>query len=74
MPTLNTLLVLLLSAAGPCHFPSVTVCEPQHLGIVSDIGVIHSYAKARAVVEHALDPLWRSRIRGAYRFRGVASE
>lgn len=45
--------------------------EPQHLAIASDIGVIHSYAKARAVVEHVLDPLWRSRIRAAYRFRGL---
>lgn len=45
--------------------------EPQHLAIASDIGIIHSYAKARKVVEHALDPVWRSRIRAAYRFRGL---
>jgi len=45
--------------------------EPQHLGIVSDIGIIHSYASARMVVEHSLDQVWRSRIRSAYRFRGV---
>ncbi|MGH8579605.1 MAG: phage tail protein [Gammaproteobacteria bacterium] len=45
--------------------------EPQHLRIASDVGIIHSYAKARAVVEHALDPAWRARIRGTYRFRGL---
>jgi len=45
--------------------------EPQHLAIASDIGIIHSYAKARKVVEHTLDPVWRSRICGAYRFRGL---
>lgn len=46
--------------------------EPQHLGIATDIGIVHSYAQARKVVEHCLDPTWRSRIRGAYRFRGIA--
>lgn len=45
--------------------------EPQHLGVASDIGIIHSYASARKVVEHSLDPVWRSRIRGAYRLRGL---
>ncbi len=45
--------------------------EPQHLAIASDIGIIHSYAKARQVVEHALDAVWCSRICGAYRFRGL---
>lgn len=48
--------------------------EPQHLAIASDIGVIHSYAKARKVVEHVLDPVWRSRIRASYRFRGIFEE
>lgn len=48
--------------------------EPQHLAIASDIGIIHSYAKAKGVVEHVLDPQWRLRIRGAYRFRGVQQE
>ena len=46
--------------------------EPQHLGIKTDIGVIHSHASAGKVVEHSLDPIWRSRIRGAFRFRGLA--
>lgn len=46
--------------------------NPQHMGIVSDgkngLGLIHAYAPARAVVEHALDDYWRARIEAAYRF------
>ncbi len=38
----------------------------QHLGIVTDwcggLGIIHAYAPARAVVEHALDGWWRGRV------------
>jgi cell wall-associated NlpC family hydrolase len=45
--------------------------EPQHLAILTDIGIIHSLGE-KAVVEHALDPVWRSRIKAAYRFRGLA--
>lgn len=43
--------------------------EPQHLAILSDVGIIHSYARIGACVEHALDPAWRNRIRAAYRYR-----
>lgn len=45
--------------------------EPQHVAIISDIGIIHAYAQARKCVEHSLDDTWKSRIRGAYRFKGV---
>jgi len=45
--------------------------RPQHLGIVSDhlagLGLIHAYAPARAVVEHALDAWWKKRIHAAFR-------
>lgn len=41
--------------------------RPQHLGIISDIGIIHAYAPARAVVEHALDGWWRQRIEAVFR-------
>lgn len=38
----------------------------QHMGIISGFaggfGVIHAYAPARAVVEHALDAYWRRKI------------
>jgi hypothetical protein len=45
--------------------------NPQHLAIISDLdgvpGLIHAYAPARAVVEHALDNWWSQRIVAAYR-------
>lgn len=48
-------------------------CHPQHLAIVSDagegLGMIHAYAPARGVVEHALDGWWRERIVAAYRIQ-----
>ena len=42
--------------------------EPQHVGLITDIGIIHAYARAGKVVEHRLDADWQSRIRGAWRF------
>lgn len=46
--------------------------NPQHLAIVSqcgdNLGIIHAYAPARAVVEHALDGWWRARIDTAFRY------
>lgn len=46
--------------------------HPQHLAIVSDfegsLGMIHAYAPARAVVEHALDSWWFERIEAAFRY------
>jgi cell wall-associated NlpC family hydrolase len=46
--------------------------NPQHMAVVSGIGgglgLIHAYAPARAVVEHALDDAWHRRIETAYRF------
>lgn len=45
--------------------------EPQHVAIVTDKGIIHAYAQARRVVEHRLDSLWKSRIVGAYQFKGI---
>jgi len=45
--------------------------SPQHLAIISDIngglGIIHAYAPARAVVEHAIDDWWRKRIEATFR-------
>lgn len=45
--------------------------EPQHVAIVTDQGIIHAYAQTRRVVEHRLDSLWKSRIVGAYQFKGI---
>ncbi len=44
---------------------------PQHMGIISDfdggLGLIHAYAPAKKVVEHALDDFWCSKMVCAYR-------
>jgi NlpC/P60 family putative phage cell wall peptidase len=42
--------------------------EPQHVGILSDYGIIHAYAQVRHCVEHRLDNIWKSRIVGAYAY------
>jgi len=41
--------------------------EPRHVGLATDIGVIHSWAKSGKVVEHRLDSQWLSRLKGVYR-------
>ena len=46
--------------------------NPQHVAIVTDIGIIHAHVMMRKVVEHGLDDTWRKRIVGAYSFRGIA--
>lgn len=43
--------------------------EPRHVGLASDIGVIHAWAKPNKVVEHRLDDVWLKRLRGIYRPR-----
>lgn len=45
--------------------------EPQHLAIMTDTGIIHSYAKVRRCVEHGFDELWQNRVNRVYRFIGV---
>jgi cell wall-associated NlpC family hydrolase len=45
--------------------------QPQHIAIVTDVGIIHSYLSARRVVEHRLSDDWRARIVQAYAFPGV---
>lgn len=45
--------------------------NPQHLALITDKGILHSYAQAKKCVEHSLDDTWRKRVRAAYRFRGV---
>lgn len=50
--------------------------EPQHVGIITDIGgrlgIIHAFAQRRMVVEHGLDDVWDSRIVAVYRFKEVS--
>jgi len=45
--------------------------NPQHLAIMTDKGIIHSFAQARAVVEHGLNSEWSDRIVRTYSFRGI---
>ncbi len=42
--------------------------EPQHVALITDHGIIHSYSGVGKVVEHSLDERWRQRIAAAYRF------
>ncbi|MDD3183423.1 MAG: peptidase P60 [Alphaproteobacteria bacterium] len=42
--------------------------EPQHVALITDKGIIHSYSGVDKVVEHALDESWRHRIVAAYRY------
>jgi cell wall-associated NlpC family hydrolase len=41
---------------------------PQHVGILSNYGMIHAYAQVRRCVEHRLDQQWQSRIVAAYAY------
>ncbi len=43
---------------------------PQHLGIATDIGVIHSHQLAKRVVEHSFDVTWQRRLVAVFRWRG----
>lgn len=45
--------------------------NPQHVGIRTDRGMLHTYADVKKVVEHGLTAKWTRRLCGAYRFRGV---
>lgn len=45
--------------------------EPQHVAFLTDIGILHAYAQVRKCVEHSFDAVWKSRVRGAYRFKGI---
>jgi NlpC/P60 family putative phage cell wall peptidase len=42
---------------------------PQHVGIASACGIIHTHAHVGRVVEHGLDGAWRARLCHAFRFR-----
>lgn len=52
--------------------------RPQHLALLSDypmpaeLGMIHAYAGARAVVEHRYDAYWREQTFAAYRLPQLA--
>lgn len=51
--------------------------QPQHVGMVSyhageNITMIHSYLKAKKVVEHRLDASWNDKLVGIYRLAGLS--
>jgi len=45
--------------------------EPQHVVLVTDQGMIHSYASMRRVVEHGLDDYWKGFIESTFQIRGI---
>ena len=46
------------------------VREPQHVALLTDLGIIHGYEGGPGkVVEHSLDARWQRRIVGAYRYK-----
>lgn len=44
---------------------------PMHVGIATDVGLIHAYANMRKVVEHRIDAVWDKRLVAAFRFPGL---
>jgi uncharacterized protein YijF (DUF1287 family) len=52
------------------------LAREQHLALVTKIGpplsIIHAYSKVGRVVEHILNDDWMKRLRGCYRYRGIA--
>ena len=42
--------------------------EPQHLALITDLGIIHSYSGVGKVVEHSFDERWQRRVTAAYRY------
>ena len=42
--------------------------EPQHVALITDCGIIHSYSGVGKVVEHSLDADWKHRVTSAYRY------
>ena len=74
-----------LASGCICHMTPVEAGQPgdvllfhmdgqaQHLGVATDIGVLHAFAPMRRVVEHGLDDGWRAKIVAAFRLPGVGS-
>ena len=48
--------------------------EPQHIAIISAVTpltIVHTYTHVGKVVENHLDLIWRKRLRGCYRLKGI---
>jgi len=44
---------------------------PQHIGIRTDHGLLHTYARIGKVVEHRINDFWRDHIHSRFRYPGV---
>lgn len=44
---------------------------PQHLALMTDIGMLHTYQSVMKVVEHGLDKRWKRRLCFAFKFPGI---
>lgn len=45
---------------------------PQHVGLATDVGMIHAWAGGRQrVQEHGMTQGWRARLHSVWRFRGL---
>lgn len=63
---------VMVAAPGCVLLLSFTVAAGgQHVGIATDIGILHAYAPCRRVVEASIPPEWQSRIVARYRLRSV---
>lgn len=40
----------------------------EHIGIISDVGLIHCYVDVGKVVEHRFDEYWKNKVVGWYRY------
>lgn len=45
--------------------------EPIHVGIATDIGVLHAVQARNGIVEHRLDAAWRAKVVKTYRIPGL---
>lgn len=45
--------------------------NPQHLGLLTDKGILHTDSTIGRVVEHIFDTKWKKRLVRAYKFPGV---
>jgi len=62
-----------LTAAKPGDIVTMAIGgRSQHVGILSDIGIIHCMQGAQHTgSEHGIDAKWQRRLRRAYRFPGI---
>ncbi|MAU40304.1 MAG: hypothetical protein CMF31_01660 [Kordiimonas sp.] len=45
--------------------------DPQHLGLLTDRGILHAWQGVDKVVEHNLSPIWQRRVVAVFSYPGV---